>query len=62
MKQTSKKFGRQKLEKIKYGIEIAGMNLQEGNWGSEIVGVKFKGGKMLDHRYGRQSRERERGN
>ena len=35
------KFG-EKLQKLKYGIEIAGMNLREENWGSEIVGVKLQ--------------------
>ena len=34
------KFG-EKLQKLKYGIEIAGMNLREGNCGREIEGVKL---------------------
>ena len=35
------KFG-EKLQKYKYGMEIAGMNLREENCGSEIVGVKLQ--------------------
>ena len=41
MKHRSQKFG-EKLQKQKYGIEIAEMNLREGNCGSEIVGVKMQ--------------------
>ena len=45
MKQRSQKtwetkFG-ENLRKYKYGIEIAGMNLREGNCGREIEGVKL---------------------
>ena len=59
MKQRSQKLGRQNLEKTSE-IEIwdknsrnkfTGGKLLEGNCGSEIAGVIFKGGKMLDHRY-----------
>ena len=35
-----KKIG-EKLQKYKYGIEIAGMNLREGTCGREIEGVKL---------------------
>ena len=34
------KFG-EKLQKLKYGIEIAGMSSREGNCGREIEGVKL---------------------
>ena len=34
------KFG-EKLQKQKYWIEIAGMNLREGNCGRKIEGVKL---------------------
>ena len=34
------KFG-EKLQKLNYGIEIAGMSSREGNCGREIEGVKL---------------------
>ena len=37
----AKNFG-EKLQKYKYGIEIAGINLREGNCGREIEGVKLQ--------------------
>ena len=54
-KNLGDKIGRKTSEieiwDIKYRNEFAGGKLRELNCGSEIAGVRFKGGKMLDHRY-----------